>query len=64
MSAGHFIEKCKECGTVINQCRCPSKEKVITYNICSKCENKIKNGFSSAPKEEISIKPDKKEDKE
>ena len=37
---GHFIEKCRECGTVISQCRCMSKDKTVRYGICNKCKEK------------------------
>lgn len=36
----HFIEKCKLCGAVINQCRCPSKDKEIRYGVCVACAKK------------------------
>jgi hypothetical protein len=34
----HFITKCKECDTVINQCRCPSLNKVTKYDTCTNCK--------------------------
>jgi len=37
---GHFIEKCKLCGAVIAQCRCPSKDKAVRYGICKECKAK------------------------
>ena len=35
----HFISKCS-CGTVLSQCRCFSKEKIVTVvpNGCTKCK--------------------------
>lgn len=30
----HKIIKCKHCGTVIMQCRCPSKEKDVELSDC------------------------------
>lgn len=41
MSAGHYIEYCKECKTVIASCRCPSKDKEVRYGICTKCAKDI-----------------------
>jgi hypothetical protein len=32
----HYIEKCK-CGTVIAQCRCPSKDKRMIEKVCKVC---------------------------
>ena len=34
----HFIEKCRECGTTISQCRCPDLNKTVKYGICAKCK--------------------------
>ena len=36
----HFIRKCSECGTVICQCRCPSKDKTVEYAVCDECKAK------------------------
>lgn len=36
----HFIEKCRMCGAVQAQCRCPSPEKVVRYVTCEKCRDK------------------------
>lgn len=33
----HFIRKCKKCGDVIAQCRCPEGANNIEYGICDKC---------------------------
>lgn len=38
----HHIEKCKHCGTVIKQCRCPNFSKTIRYSVCAKCAKKGK----------------------
>ena len=35
---GHYITKCKECDTVIGQCRCPSLNKVTKYDTCTDCK--------------------------
>lgn len=35
----HFIIKCKECGDTIAQCRCPSPNKEVKYQVCKKCSN-------------------------
>ena len=34
----HYITKCKECDTVISQCRCPSLNKVTNYDTCTNCK--------------------------
>lgn len=35
----HFITKCKHCGTMITQCRCPSRDKPVTWvEGCRLCE--------------------------
>ena len=34
----HFIEKCKHCGTVISQCRCPDPNKEVKWAICKACK--------------------------
>jgi hypothetical protein len=39
--ARHFIEKCEHCDTVIAQCRCPAKDKVVKLSICDKCAKSI-----------------------
>lgn len=40
MSHGHYQILCKECDTVIEQCRCPAwgSGKATTYEICEKCK--------------------------
>jgi len=35
-TTNHYKTVCKDCGDVINQCRCPGDKKV-TYDICEKC---------------------------
>ncbi len=42
MKTGHFIMRCKECDTVISQCRCMDCNKEIRYGICAKCDKLIK----------------------
>lgn len=39
----HFIEKCRKCGRVIAQCRCPSKDKSVIFSICFECLKKGEN---------------------
>jgi hypothetical protein len=40
----HFVELCKKCGRVINQCRCPdiNGNKTRIYSVCKECQAKIK----------------------
>ena len=38
----HMITKCSECDTVISQCRCMSKDKSVTYELCDECKEKVK----------------------
>ena len=33
----HFIKKCKVCQVVMAQCRCPSPDKEIQWDVCAKC---------------------------
>ena len=40
MATGHFMEVCKVCGTVVNQCRCPSLDKDKRMVICRACAGK------------------------
>ena len=35
-TTNHYKTVCKDCGDVINQCRCPGDKKV-TYDTCEKC---------------------------
>ncbi len=30
----HFIKKCRECGTIIAQCRCPGPGKTVELGVC------------------------------
>ncbi|MCK5617716.1 phage portal protein [Candidatus Pacearchaeota archaeon] len=41
-STEHYITKCSECKAVINQCRCGSHDKVITWKICDTCKARSK----------------------
>jgi hypothetical protein len=34
----HFIVKCRHCDSVIGQCRCPAKDKLIKYGVCDVCK--------------------------
>jgi len=36
-SGGHYKKVCERCGTIISQCRCPSKDKQIVFGVCDKC---------------------------
>jgi hypothetical protein len=36
----HFQIICKECKDIMSQCRCPSKDKTTTYELCDKCKAK------------------------
>jgi hypothetical protein len=36
----HFIVKCKNCGSIISQCRCMDLNKTVRYSTCDKCANK------------------------
>jgi predicted nucleic acid-binding Zn ribbon protein len=37
----HYIKKCKECGAVIEQCRCFALDKTVTYGLCEDCKAKM-----------------------
>ncbi len=37
----HYIKKCKECQTVIGQCRCFAENKFVEWGVCEKCSQKI-----------------------
>ena len=39
----HYRVICKECGTVIGECRCPSKDKFEKYDTCEKCKGENKD---------------------
>lgn len=34
----HDIARCRDCGTTISQCRCPSNEKEVRWGRCLACE--------------------------
>ncbi len=38
MAHGHRKTLCIECDAVINQCRCMSPDKTITYDTCTNCK--------------------------
>lgn len=37
----HYIEKCRECGVVISQCRCADKDKDVRWGICEECQEEL-----------------------
>ena len=43
MRNGHFIEKCKQCNTVISQCRCMDCNKIKLFSVCEKCKIQYEN---------------------
>lgn len=43
----HFIEKCKECGKVIIQCRCPDPNKKVILSTCEDCKSGKGNNANS-----------------
>jgi hypothetical protein len=49
----HFIKYCKNCGIVMEQCRCPMKDKTIKYGICDKCKKKENDSEKKSNKETI-----------
>lgn len=38
--AQHHITRCKNCNTIISQCRCMSPNKTVHYGICNACKEK------------------------
>jgi len=40
--SGHFKQVCKECGTVVSQCRCPALDKRVDMVVCDVCLHKTK----------------------
>ena len=36
----HFITVCKDCKSIISQCRCMVLDKTITYDVCDECKSK------------------------
>jgi hypothetical protein len=52
----HYIKQCKKCGDIISQCRCPSTDKTITFDLCNRCkvvvlEDEIRAVINSIPKD-------------
>ena len=41
MNHGHSITKCCKCETVITQCRCMSKDKIVKWDVCNKCVKEL-----------------------
>lgn len=39
----HYIVICKECGKIIEQCRCMAMDKTKIYRICDECLNEKKD---------------------
>ena len=37
---GHTKTVCKDCTTLISQCKCPSPVKQVVYGLCPKCTRK------------------------
>jgi len=42
----HFITKCECCAKVMNQCRCPSTDKIVYYGVCIKCKGPVWDAWS------------------
>ena len=38
----HYIAKCKECKTVISQCRCMDHNKLTEWVVCDNCQKGTK----------------------
>lgn len=38
----HFIVRCHRCNKIIRQCRCTTKDKYVTYELCEECEKEKK----------------------
>jgi hypothetical protein len=52
----HYIKQCKKCGDIISQCRCPSTDKTITFDLCNRCkvvvlEDEIRAVINSIPED-------------
>ena len=45
---GHFRIVCRVCGSVITQCRCPSKDKRTEYALCERCGKQQKVSAKTA----------------
>lgn len=41
--SGHFNIVCRECGTRIGGCRCPSAHKTVKLGVCKDCEVRLDN---------------------
>ena len=41
MSTQHFIVKCRTCGTIITQCRCPGP-KLEVFSVCETCTARLR----------------------
>lgn len=37
----HFMKQCKVCYKIMGQCRCPSKDKRIIWDLCEDCKKDI-----------------------
>lgn len=35
---GHYMKKCLYCDTVMEQCRCISRDKKVIYGVCEDCQ--------------------------
>lgn len=49
----HFQKVCRNCGTVVVQCRCMDSNKAIIYCTCDKCKKEITTIFDIAEKEKL-----------
>jgi hypothetical protein len=58
----HFKIVCAKCGTIINQCRCMSKEKAIEYGICSTCNSSLVEAELQTWMKDVLKKEDKTDD--
>jgi len=47
----HGVTKCKECGSMIRQCRCRNHTQV-TYEVCKSCEDKMNDTAEAKQKKE------------
>ena len=43
----HFKDVCKECGTVVRQCRCFNASKSVTLVVCDECKKREENAESA-----------------
>ena len=34
----HYKKVCRECGDIMEQCRCPDEHKKVIFVVCDKCE--------------------------